>query len=396
VALSPVNGRDELSEIFAETRIPLANETIVKKMDASFAYRLSDYDSAGAATGWSSALSLSPWANLDLFARRSAAVRAPSISELYLPPRGGTLNIADPCAANASVSASTREKCRSLGIPDSFAPSAQELAVPYRIRGNDQLQEETGYTTSFGLSYRPLEDNALTLRAEYFDIDIHNAIVNIDPTFKLNSCYSAEDFPTSWFCRGLNRGTSAQNFRFTQIDAGLENIGRFQTRGSDFEIASQIPLWGGSLHNRLLATYTNLWQQTANNKTLNRLGEPGLQQWKGSYSLGFDKGAWDSTVSVRHLKSGTIENDSTQAYIRANNHVPSVSYFDAYLGYRFTQAQANGKSRRVYLSAHNLTDQDPPYVPGESLRNGNPGTSTSASVYDVRGRYWRVGMEYEF
>lgn len=396
VSLSPVNGRDETRELFSETHIPVLKDTWVKALDLSLAYRHSDYETSGTAQSWNGALNISPISNVDMYLRRSLAVRAPSISELYLPPRGGFLSITDPCATSATVPASTREKCRSLGIPDNYTPTAQELSVPYRVQGNAQLQEETGYTTTLGAAFRPWQTDALTLRVDYFDIDIHNAIVNIDPTFKINSCYGAADFPDNYFCRGLTRGTGAQNYRFTQLDFGLENIGSFQTRGEDFEIASSLSLLGGTLSNRLLATHTNRWQQTANNKTLNRLGEPGLQKWKGSYALGFDKGPWQTAINARFLGSGAVENDSTQAYIRANNNLPAVSYFDAYLGYVFTDAHsAEGKTRRIYLSVHNLADKEPPYVPGDS-RNGNPGTSTTAGVYDVRGRFWRLGVEYGF
>ncbi|RYZ79789.1 MAG: TonB-dependent receptor, partial [Moraxellaceae bacterium] len=167
VALSPVNGRDEVQELYTETHIPLLNDKIIKALDVSLAYRLSDYESSGGAHSWNGALNITPISSVDMYARRSLAVRAPSISELYLPPRGGVLSIADPCAASSTVPASTREKCRSLGIPDNYAPTAQELSVPNRVQGNPLLQEETGYTTTLGIAFRPWLSEALTLRTDY-------------------------------------------------------------------------------------------------------------------------------------------------------------------------------------------------------------------------------------
>lgn len=395
VALSPVNGSDEVREIYTELHLPLVKERIVETMDLSLAYRLSDYDSVGSAQSWNAALSISPITELNLFARRSLAIRAPSISEFYLPPTGGSRPISDPCAASAVVSEQTRENCRSLGIPDNYSPSAPELTVPYRISGNPYLEEEKAHTTTLGFAYSPWQSPILNLRASWFDIDIGNAIANINPAFKLNTCYGSADFLGNPLCRGLNRGGEADNFRFLNLELGMENIAMMKTRGVDTELDSRWELGGGNLQNRLLITYTDRLLREANGQRNNWINEPGAQRWKANYLLGYTQGAWQTALTARYLGSAVIENNSVETYIRNNNNLPSVTYWGAHLAYAWNFNGADQEDIRLSLNVHNLTDKQPPYVPGGS-RSASLGTSTAAGVYDVRGRFWQMGLEYRF
>lgn len=393
VALSAVRGRDEVREAYAELFVPLLREQWVEALDMSLAYRLSDYDSIGSAQSWNAALSFSPVQRFNLFARRSLAIRAPSITEFFLPATGGSRPISDPCAASAVVSEQARDNCRSLGIPEDYAPTPQELTVPYRIAGNPDLEEEKARTTTLGLSYSPWD--GLQLRASWFDVDIGNAIVNIDPNFKLNRCYSSAEFPDHPLCRGLNRGGSENNFRLLDLELGPENIGMLRTRGVDAEVDATLTLGDASLHNRLMITYTDRLLQEANGQFIDRINEPGAQRWKASYLLAYTRGPWQTAVTARYLGSAVIENNSVEAYIRDNNNLPSVTYWGAHLAYAWDFTGRGGDNTRLSLHIHNLTDKQPPYVPSPS-RSASTGTGTAAGVYDVRGRFWQLAIEHRF
>lgn len=398
VALSPVNGSDEVREIYTEWHLPLIKDQVVDALDASLAYRLSDYDSIGSAHSWNAALSLSPWPQLNLFARKSLAIRAPSASEFYMPPTGGSLTISDPCAASSLVSEQTRENCRGLGIPDNYTPSAPELAVPYRMSGNPYLEEEKAHTTTLGLAYSPWQNSKLNVRVSWFDIDIDDAIANISPGFKLTSCYGSADFPANPLCRGLNRGAEADNFRFLSLQLGPENIASFQTRGLDTELDSRLALGPGSLQNRLLITYTDRLLREANGQLNNWINEPGSQRWKANYLLGYSQGPWQTALTARYLGSAVIENNSVEAYVRNNNNLPSATYWGAHVAYAWNLLGGGDENLRLSLNLHNLTDKQPPYVPNVPSNNrvSNLGTNTAAGVYDVRGRFWKLGLEYSF
>lgn len=395
VALSPVNGRDEVREIYTELHLPLIKQRLVEAMDLSLAYRLSDYDSLGSAQSWNTALSISPALGINVFARKSLAIRAPNVSEFYLPPTGGSSLISDPCAASAVVSEQTQENCRSLGIPDNYAPTSQELTVPYRIAGNPYLEEEKAHTATIGFAYSPWQSPILDVRVSWFHMEIDNAIVNINPAFKLSACYGSADFPGNTLCRGLNRGGEAENFRFLNLELGAENIALLQTRGVDTELSSQWELDGGTLQNRLMITYTDLLEREANGQRNNWINEPGAQRWKANYLLGYTQGPWQAALTARYLGSAVIENNSVEAYIRNNNNLPSVTYWGAHIAYSWNLTRSGEDDTRLSLNVQNLTDKQPPYVPSPS-RSASLGTNTAAGVYDVRGRFWQLSMEHSF
>lgn len=396
VTLSPVNGRDDVTELYSELDIPLLSQQFIDYVGLNLAYRYSDYDSIGSAESWNAALTVSPIAQLDFYVRQSQAIRAPSIRELYLPPRGGTLNINDPCSAGIFAQGSTgQQNCAGLGIPNDFAPTVEELAVPYRLQGNQNLKEEVGDTTTLGVAYRPWNSPLLKIRADYFDIQIDDAIAIIDPMFKLYNCYDSKDFPNSPFCDGIARAGVEQNYRLNQLSFGSENIASLSTQGVDVEVSSAVNLLGGSLTNQLLLTYTDQWEEEANNRTLNKVGEPGLPRWKGNYRIGFTTSRWSTSLSADYHGSGVIENDPTNPYLIENNELPSVTVLNAFASYQFAKNSNNHYACKLFIGVHNLADKTPPYVPGNS-RNGTVGTSTAAGVYDVRGRFINAGIEYEF
>ncbi len=393
VALNPVNGEIEIGELFTELYVPLLKGRLVEAVEMSLAYRLSDYDSIGSAHSWNAGLNLSLTPQTHLYARKSLAIRAPNVSEFYLPPTGSNRPISDPCAAGSVVSAQVRENCRSLGIESDYMPTAQELTVPMQVSGNPYLEEEKAHTTTLGFAYRPWSN--LSLQVSWFDVDLGNAIANVDPNFKLRSCYSSADFPNHPLCRGLNRGGEADNFRFLGLQLGPENIAKLRTRGMDTELDSTLAIGGGHLQNRVLITYTERLLQEANGQRINRINEPGAQRWKASYLLGYTQGPWQIALSGRYLGSALIENDSIEPYIRSNNNLPSMTYWSAYISRALSLAGKMERNTRISLGVQNLTDRQPPYVPSPS-RTATLGSGTAAGVYDVRGRFWQLGAEYHF
>ena len=50
----------------------------------------------------------------------------------------------------------------------------------------------------------------------------------------------------------------------------------------------------------------------------------------------------------------------------------------------------------VYANVQNLLDREPIITPGTSVGRTGTGTSVNSSLYDILGRRYTIGVNYEF
>ncbi len=125
----------------------------------------------------------------------ATAFRAPSVFDLFGGHTVTLLTLEDPCDAGPpSVGNGTRTldprvqaQCTAQGIPAGARITTSQQ--PAAVGGNPDLQPETAATLTVGLVVEPPWLKGLSVSADYWHIDIHNAIESLGVPTLLASCY---------------------------------------------------------------------------------------------------------------------------------------------------------------------------------------------------------------
>src|SRR5690606_18977423 len=147
------NGASTVSEMFAETIVPLAADLpLVRSLDAQAALRFANYEGSGDIWAWKAGLD---WRVTDELRLRTTASR---------DVRGGTL-------AGRFDRSSSGATAR-----DPFLAGAPTYSFGVLQNGNPAVRPERADTLTAGVVYRPHWLKGLQFSADYYDVKIHDAI----------------------------------------------------------------------------------------------------------------------------------------------------------------------------------------------------------------------------
>lgn len=242
---SDLSGEFDVTEIFGELSLPLlADLPFVKSLTVDGAYRYSDYSTAGKTDSYKVGLL---WAvNDSVFLRGTGArsVRAPSISELFLPLSQTFASLSDPCDVNVyqnGINPAVREaNCRAvlgLGANDPYTfVNTTSSSVEGVIGGNADLEPEEADTITGGFVLTPTFLPGFSLALDYYNIKLSNAIQFFSAQNIVNKCY---DLPQpNQFCPLLTRDPST-NFIDSFQQFGV-NVAEYRTSGWDLTVDYRI------------------------------------------------------------------------------------------------------------------------------------------------------------
>ncbi|MBA3729992.1 MAG: TonB-dependent receptor, partial [Sphingomonas sp.] len=138
-----------------------------------------------------------------------SVVRSPNIGELFGATSGiPLLNITDPCA-NPTASGADVATCVASGAP--AGGFSQNLTGALFLFGGDpNIQPETGKTWTAGAVLTPKFLKGFPLTADYYNIEIDNAIGAVLPQPTLNTCFVVVRDIDNIFCQRIKRGANGQ------------------------------------------------------------------------------------------------------------------------------------------------------------------------------------------
>jgi iron complex outermembrane receptor protein len=237
----PLRGGFHVKEVFGEIYLPLLKDLpFAQNVTVNAAYRYSDYSTAGGTDAWNVGLR---WDLNDDIGIRSAvarAVRAPNISELFLPVSQTFAILDDPCDDDnfqAGDNPGVREgNCRALfglGPADPYTfNNTTSSSVEGVIGGNPNLETEKADTFTAGIVLRPSFLPGFSLTLDYYDIELEDAIQFFTAQSIVDKCY---DLPQpNQFCDLITRDPT------TQFIDGFEqfgvNVASYTTSGYDMTI----------------------------------------------------------------------------------------------------------------------------------------------------------------
>ncbi|TKD51670.1 TonB-dependent receptor [Sphingomonas baiyangensis] len=412
----PTAGAYTVKEAFAEVNIPLANNTFVHLAELNLAGRVSDYSNAPG-TVYTYAINgiFAPVRDLTLRGQYSRAIRGPSVNELFL---GNTVSAAvniDGCgAASAAPGGSLNAFCIAQGVPAAVLadPVAREalsnpvITAPTTfLGGNPNLREETATTWTVGGVFAPTFLRGFTATVDYYNIEIEDYISRIGTANIGAACFEQQ---LQNFCSLLTRNSLGQLERINDLNA---NSGGLKTTGIDVGVnythrpESLFGIEGGSIGfsfqgSRLLSyDYTpvlglDIVRECAGRYGLfctpasagNVAGVP-LPKWRHNARLSLGSEMARASLQWRYL--GSVR-DSQDAVIYAVERLPEMNYFDLTFGFSPTE------TFDLNFGVANLTDKQPPLLPGSQSGGSGEQNNTFPSVYDVIGRSFFVSTRVRF
>ena len=283
--------------------------------------------------------------------------------------------------------------------------------------GTLQLQPEAADTWTGGVVLSPKAGflNRLRLSADWYQIVINQPIAG--PPFGIgaqnivNGCFEG----SATFCSLITR--DANNTILT-INNSAANLGKYTTRGVDFEADYDLPLadvssgMSGNLSFRVLASYLYdmIIDTGLGGPIINYAGQSGptgafggyntSPKWQANTFVTYSNGPFSGTVQVRYVGPGRLMTASpygglavapgeagyatTDPNSVSDNHVASAWYVNLSGSYNITQ------NLTFFSNINNLFNKAPNIAPGG---NGYP---TNPVYFDTYGMTWKVGLRARF
>lgn len=392
---TPLDASFETNEVFGELLVPIVkNLPFIQELTAEGAYRISDYSNAGRFDTWKAGANWVVSDDLRFRGTRQTVLRAPNLGEfagatasipfslLVTVPRLAPRYAGDPCALGTGDPA----QCQRFGAPPPGSYDSRDaanLTGSYFFGGNPEIEPERGVTFTIGAVATPRFIPGLSVTVDYYDINLRDAVGQIQPIDALTSCYITNPVADNPLCNAVTRdpatGFISNGF---PID---RNLARIVQRGFDIGVAYSRPLsiglagasLGVSYQGAIVTKYT-----IQRNEVLARVNCKGTfgfacssdavslvaPDYQHRAALTFDsdlftaQAGWRRIGAVRDSAPGGTERISAQDYFDLNVSVRPI------------------ENVTMIFGIDNLFDKQPPLVTNAGAFNTYPGT------YNVLGR----------
>lgn len=403
----PTFGQTEVTEFFAELVLPFLRDVPgARELELSVAARKSDYSASGqvgldqvesdpgSPTTMKYSLRWKPFNDLLVRASWGETFRAPSVSNLYSGGGESFPTVIDPCSTTryASLTAPQQARCMADGVP-AGGWNQTNAQIRSLVGGNPFLIPETGENYSFGLVYSPSWAEGLNIAADYWHIELEDALASYAASTVMNNCYVNLD---EQFCGFVERTAVGEA---SLIRTAQFNLNSLETAGIDLSVtyAYNTDNWGRFGFN-WDTTWVDYYETNGNDIIGAYNGEP---QWEYRSTLGvnWSKGDFGVQYTARYMSdleeaTGWIWNYVNDPTINpdtgfpfsyeAPSHVGSVVYHDLQFSWN---APWNA---RVTLGGRNIFGKEPPIV-------ANAFAHSFDAAYDLPGgAYWYMSYRQDF
>ncbi len=414
------DGEQDVNEVFLELIVPLLNDVPgFQTLSVEGAVRASDYSTVGSVTSYKYGLTWQPVDDIRFRASFARANRAPNNIELFSRGLGSQGALNDPCDTVTAASVGVfDDTCRQDPIVSQVIANDgifinEGLQVQTPSVGNTALTEESADTYTVGLVFSPRFAEGLSLALDFYDIDITDAIGDIEAIDILQICYTSGAFATNPSCQIPLRDPVTG-----QLDEVVEtslNINSLATSGIDLTVRYnwEPQFMPGTLDFGLILTKVDTLEEVApvpgttdtfRTDTVGLLGSP---EYRSRFTANWYHDRW--SVGLRTSYVGEMLNDDTArnrstACIANNNCQDKIALFldgelthNLRVGYEMPEFFGSSDAR-VYAGINNVTDnQGPDLFTLNELVNGSGDVGENHhSIYDITGRFYYAGLQVRF
>jgi outer membrane receptor protein involved in Fe transport len=369
-----------VKEAAAEFDAPVLKDApLAKTVNLNGAVRYTDYDTSGKYTTWKIGADWHLSDEVRLRSTRSRDIRAPTLDDLFTPATTTT-------GANATDSL--------LGV---------QSTAPNTARANPDLKAEKGDTTTIGVVYRPSQVRGFSLALDGFDIEVSDAITQVQGT---NFTYQAACYAsggTSPLCatqtRALGNFVNTPGNVVTQWFSMPINFAKVHTWGADFEANYATSIQNHPLTLRGLVTWQpHIKYEIPGSPTLDMggvaYGANGLQAspvWRATAFVRYSP-VKDLAIDVmeRWRSALAISADPTQV---TTGGVKSFNTTNLNIDYKIKQ---NWGTIDLFVNVQNLFNKIPPGANFSGTQQ-NPGLFGGFPIGDDPvGRYFAAGLRLKY
>jgi outer membrane receptor protein involved in Fe transport len=330
--VASTNGGYETDELYIEGVLPLFSPDmeIPFLFNASIegAYRYVDNDSAGDDDIWTIGGRYSPWEDLEIRGNKTRSVRAPSVTELFLPLSGVNSFASDPCDQRfideGPNPAGRRANCINgiagltpIPDPDNFVSNVANASVQGVTGGNDDLSNETADAWTIGVVLRPRWVENLTVAVDYYNFDIDDAITSFSLTQIMESCYDGASF-----CDQFTRSANGQLPANGAFQSGFVNADEKKLTGYSLDLdytlgLGDVPVIADRFNNPGALTFAITGWFPHKDETIT--GEsiqddydtPEQAEIQLNWTTRYIRDNWSALWQVRYISTTNISNSDT-------------------------------------------------------------------------------------
>ena len=397
--IGAVAGSYVTNEGYFETLLPIFSRVQdipgLYQLELEGAARRVDNSIAGDATTYTYAVRWSPIEDVQFRANKTKSIRAPSITELFLPTAtiGSFAN--DPCDKNfvgqGSVPATREANCAKAIAgynSQTFVSNVVNATALGTTSGNTGLQSEVAFSKTFGVVLRPRFVPKLNISVDYIDISLKSAIQSLTLVDNMDACYDSPDFPNNPSCNAFARNAAGQ---VTNFHSGFVNAGLLEFTGiqAALDYTFQLPWDLGTMQTSAHYLDTQrLKSQIATAAPNDISGQIGYSKSKGSIDLLYaNKGfSWDWQGIFTGPANFNNQNTPTSLDILG---VGSWWLINSTVGMKFTPAL------QARFIVDNVFNKQPPF-PAIAGTGGNFANATSVYFSGILGRTLQLQVDYKF
>lgn len=277
----PTAGRENSNAQYVEVNIPLAeNLPFAKRISVDVANRWSQFKwdgSSGSQSGVNSqahattgriGVKWQPIEQLLIRGTWSQGFRVPSIQELFFGQSDSYPPVTNPCVANPSL-----PNCPANPVQ----PNSQ---IRTTVGGNPYLTPEHAVSRQVGFVWSPSFISGMNVSADYYKVEVVNAVGTIGAQTILNGCYLSD---LQNYCSLItNSGGAISNIINTNI-----NTGSLQVNGWDVNFDYQLPPTPvGQFNISMTANFLKMYKVCSVNTTSSGLQGECVEEAGSSYQRG--------------------------------------------------------------------------------------------------------------
>ena len=273
-------------------------------------------------------------------------------------------------------------------------------------RGNPDLKPERAETLTGGVVFQPHwgVTQGLRVSVDYFEIKISGVISNLGQAETLQGCYNGD----RELCKYVVRDSSLYGIQ--TVTVGPQNLNKYKTRGVDLEFAYRIPLdnfgVAGTLDLRNLTTFVKELSVTSNTGVYTdgagfmSGGPGGVPKAQGNVSATYSLARFTGALQARYFAdtrySPTAFGPDQVGYNPAlptsisDNLFPGVVYL--YLNASYNLIDDGNRRLQAFTTINNVLNKRPSLL---GVAAGNI-TNDGLQLYDTVGRFFRVGLRFQY
>lgn len=375
-------------EGYLETVLPLFDSQQLGKAELSGAVRATQYSQSGYVTTWKVGGTWdTPLDGLRLRSVVSRDIRAPNLAELFRAPSNLFASFTDPVTQTNGV---------------------QTYDVNQATVSNLALRPEKSINFEIGAIYSPPWLPGFSASVDFYRIKVTDAITTLSGGIQqvANLCQQGNQD----LCAAITRDSTG---RATEIRLTPINIASTLTKGLDIEASyrtSAPDLFGtqnGNFTIRGLATRVFNYTNTSGLPNTIPVEQAGVNsnsvgvsipKWRLYATQSYSNDRFSFTITERFVSDGVLANNFIECATNCpvptaanptinNNHVEGATYVDIGATFKVTP------KIEFYGKVDNLFNVDPPLVPYYGI-NPYLVRSVNNSMYDLLGRFYRVGVRF--